>query len=740
MSFTKNICLFIIAFFCFELSAQQTAYERSTNLAFIKNGNQLELALCGGFNNPQFNEADLNQDGFMDLVIFDRNDDKIMTFLNKGIPSEIGYTYAPEYESMFPEMKGYLLMRDFNCDGIADIFTPRTYDVAYYEGSFNNDGNLIFTEISNQLTFFGEENLPIEIADTDYPEVRDIDDDGLMDILTFNEEIGGTVNFFKNVSDNCGGLDFIKADTCWGDFYESGNAATIEINNCGTGKSPTHEVHPGSTLLTLDTDNDGIMELITGDINSNALTLLKNGGSKDDALIVDFDYNFPSYNFPVNVSQFPASFYIDVNNDGKKDLLASPNSKNASETLRSSWLYLDISDNDVPNFFYVNDQFLNEESLDYGTRSMPAFADINADGLIDMVVGNYGSREFGNEIPTSSLSYYENIGTADSAVFELKTNDWAGISGLFSQGLHPTFGDLDGDGAIDMICGMNGEVFPSGQDLDGKLYFFKNAAPAGMPFELSLPILLSDQTGETIDVGQSSAPQLVDVNEDGLLDLVVGEFRGKINYLKNIGTVSNYEFEWISDIWGNFDVKDPEGTGKGYSVPKLVKLDNDENWSLIVGSFDGRLYRFTDIEENAENGGSFTLVDNYWCNIDDTEHSAPAFADLNNNGDLELVSGCKRGGLLYYTPFIDSTETSITSALINQQNLSFYPNPANNFIQFYDTNIEVVSIYNAKGQLIEYKSIMNENQLNIQHLNSGLYFIETTFLNGEKRMEKLVKL
>lgn len=737
MTYQKSINIIILLTFSFYLHAQ-TSFERSIDLEFVKNGNPIELALCGGFNNPQFNEADLNQDGIMDLVIFDRNDDKVITFLNNGIENEISYEYAPEYEKFFPEMKGYMILRDFNCDGIADLFTPINFDVAYYEGGFDSDGNPTFNLINEKLTYFSEENLPIEIADTDYPEIRDIDSDGLLDILTFNEDIGGTVNFFKNVSSLCGGLDFINADTCWGDFYESGNAAIVELNYCGGGKRPNkHERHPGSTLLTIDLDNDGDLELLTGDINSNALTLLVNGGDANDALITDTDVTFPSYNQPVDLLSFPASFYLDINNDGKKDFLASPNSKNASETLRSSWMYINTGSNETPQFNFVTDRFLTSETLDYGTQSKPCFVDINADGLTDLLVGNFSSREFaGGAQQISSLSYYENIGTSAAPIFDLKTNDWAGLSQLNVQGLHPTFGDLDGDGAIDMICGMNGEAFPTGQDLNGKLFYFKNAAPAGQPFELSFPLILQD----TIDVGQASAPQLVDVNEDGLLDLIVGEFRGKVNYFKNIGTSTNPIFEFTSDIWGNFDVKDPEGSGKGYSVPKLIKLDNEETWTLIVGSFDGSYYVYKDIEENAENSGSFTLVDNNLGNINDTQHSAPDFADINNDGNLEMVSGSKRGGLMYYTSFIDSTETNINSINLATENILIYPNPTQDFVNFETKNsILSVSFYDVKGALIKTNNSVNTNRISISNFSNGIYFAKIKLNNGTELMKKIVK-
>ena len=41
-----------------------------------------------------------------------------------------------------------------------------------------------------------------------------------------------------------------------------------------------------------------------------------------------------------------------------------------------------------------------------------------------------------------------------------------------------------------------------------------------------------------IDVGYFSQPQLIDVNRDGLLDIIIGEQDGSLNYCPNSGTAT----------------------------------------------------------------------------------------------------------------------------------------------------------------------------------------------------------
>ena len=85
--------------------------------------------------------------------------------------------------------------------------------------------------------------------------------------------------------------------------------------------------HQGTTILCLDIDSSGVKDLIMGDATYSGLTLLTNSGTTVNANspMISYDDAFPSYTTPVKCYNFPAAFFIDVNFDGKNDLLASPN-------------------------------------------------------------------------------------------------------------------------------------------------------------------------------------------------------------------------------------------------------------------------------------------------------------------------------------------------------------------------------------------------------------------------------
>ena len=67
------------------------------------NNSAKPMAWAGGINAGQFSEIDLNQDGILDLFVFDREGDKISTYINNGTNGVSDYSYAPEYEDQFPK-------------------------------------------------------------------------------------------------------------------------------------------------------------------------------------------------------------------------------------------------------------------------------------------------------------------------------------------------------------------------------------------------------------------------------------------------------------------------------------------------------------------------------------------------------------------------------------------------------------------------------------------------------------
>ena len=112
------------------ISVSQNVVKRNDSIPVIVNNDTLRLAWASGLNSAQISEIDLNNDGKLDLFLFEANNeynpitgDKTYMFINKGGSGEMNYVFDPSYRDNFPVLEDYTLLRDYNCDGKPDIFT-----------------------------------------------------------------------------------------------------------------------------------------------------------------------------------------------------------------------------------------------------------------------------------------------------------------------------------------------------------------------------------------------------------------------------------------------------------------------------------------------------------------------------------------------------------------------------------------------------------------------------------------
>ena len=320
----------------------------------INGTDTLESPWVGGFNNPQFSDADLNNDGVMDLVVFDRSGGNFSTYLNGGTANTVDYTYAPEYEPQFPpDLANWVLIEDFNCDGVADLFNGIPGKVNLYMGFYNANNQLEF-QFKQFLPFVGFSGLlNIFVPASDIPAIADVNGDGDLDVLTFDYITGIKIDYYENLSQEltgtCGDtVVFLHASDCWGKIVEFGfsrkdidsNCGTLLTGNIGTART----VHSGTTLTLFDEDQDGDQDLIMGNVLFPSLNRLLNGGDTSFAYMVQQDTLFPSNDVSVEVPLFASCFMFDVNNDGFEDMIASTNGPLYSENYTCSWHYRNICD------------------------------------------------------------------------------------------------------------------------------------------------------------------------------------------------------------------------------------------------------------------------------------------------------------------------------------------------------------------------------------------------------------
>ena len=728
------------------LASYSQQYYPVTNLPVYDGSGCLENPWAGGLNNPQFSPIDLNQDSHMDLFVFDKTGDKVLTFINNGTPDIVDYSYAPTYEDWFPtDLTKWAMIRDYNCDGVPDIWSSVPQGIRVHEGTREVDGSLSFDTIGNFLTYTypgGEVN--ILVTPVDFPAIDDIDGDGDLDILTFGI-FGTTVEFYENLSmDSTGQCDvtYRLSETCWGKFIEGANDNQIFLGACKKGGlanhgEPGNARHAGSTLCTYDQEGDGDKEILIGDLVSNKINYLLNGGTKDNALMSSIDSLFPVYNTPINLPVFVTTFYMDVNNDGQGDIIASPNAETASQTIGNVFHYKDIDPTLNHNFALQTDSFLNDGMIEVGDHAYPVLFDYNGDGRKDLLVGNFKYFKENSGNLKSGLALYENTGTNFAPEYLLKTRNYMGLNSLNLNNLNATFGDLDGDSDLDMLLGEE----------DGFIHFMENTSSGGNAiFQLKTPNLYG------IDVGQFSVPFLYDVNKDGDLDLIIGRKDGELSYYQNTGDPDSlFQESMANHNFGRAKVN-RKGYVDGFSAPHILEDDTTGEMILFVGSEQGFIFRYM-IDPDSLLSGSFDVIDTF-INKNFGSKTNVFIADVNTDGAMEYMIGTERGGIHLYsetewdTSFtcmpdttVDTTGNTINIYDYDQVTFDLYPNPNNgsfNLKLASDLNLDEVQldVYNKLGQSVysEINVFSTVTLIDLKHLSSGMYIFAVR--SGEKVAHK----
>lgn len=686
----------------------------------VNDGSYLINPWAGGFNNPQFSEIDLNGDAIMDLLVFDRSTDRCYTFVNGGASSTTDYTHNKYFESHFPKLTDWVLLVDYNCDGLMDIFTSAEDGIRVYRNDYNTQ--LQFTLVKDVIKADG---FDLYVSKWDIPAIDDVDGDGDLDILTFDIP-GDYMEFYENISmDNyaiCDSIEYTLSSSCWGEFAEEFGGCNVYIDSTCSGLFTSDNSrsagHAGSTTLAIDLDGDIDKELIIGDLACSYQYMLTNGGTPTVPDITAVTVNYPAPT-PINISTFPAAFNIDLNNDGLKDLISAPNGISVSEDRYSAWYYTNIGTASVPVFSYQQTNVLQDGMIDVGTGATPVFFDYNSDGLQDLLVANYGHYQF-SSTPISKVLLYENIGSATIPEFQFVTDDYENLSSVgLQEAIFPAFGDIDGDGDADMMIGNN----------FGYLHYFENIAGSGnvADFVLAQPFF-QDNTGASIDVGQYAAPQIVDVNKDGLLDLLIGERDGVLNYYRNTGTTTAPEFTLITSNLGGVDVK-PQGEVTGYSTPLLTILDSTGAYNLLVGSQDGYIHHYSNIDGNL--GGAFILEDSVYQNIFEGNGAIITGNDINNDNVVDLIVGNLSGGVAIYkgsgTPYVPKPP-------IGEFDVIIYPNPGYSEVTINiggvgANDVAEIKVYDLQGRLVYTTGEtlgMNVYNMKLRGFSTGSYVAHVT--------------
>jgi len=196
-------------------------------------------------------------------------------------------------------------------------------------------------------------------------------------------------------------------------------------------------------------------------------------------------------------------------------------------------------------------------------------------------------------------------------------------TGGYDQRAYPCLTDLDGDGRLDLLCGSS----------DGQLYFYAGREN-NERFTVSEAQALTGADGSPLTVpGGYSAPAVLDLDGDGMTDIVSGAADGSLRWFRGLGGLT-YEFAGpLTDPGSRLEL----GMGQVQSFPEAADMNGDGATDLIVGSAGGGLV----ILYGRSDGGRLIFNDRQVVSIPEElmPWAAPCAVDLNGDGDPDIAVG-----------------------------------------------------------------------------------------------------
>jgi len=730
------------------------------------------------------NVVDLDNDGDLDILSASSEEDAIIVWLENlggGNFSDIQVVTsdASSANSVFAQ--------DLDNDGDLDVMSTHYFEdiVSWYE---NIDGQGTFGVrqiLSDQV------NGAISVTSADY------DGDGDADIVS-GSRLDDRIDFFENTDgagnfgpaqmitdfafsvsaiisediDNDGDIDLI---------FSRGNGVAWLENEDGQGDfSPTKTIDASMnwawSVRAVDMDNDGDLDVIAGDRLGNTVRWFENLDG-----LGDFG---PSHIVQSDLIGVYSVNFGDIDGDGDQDIVSA--SRNDSKIAWhqniltsnriSGNLSLDLdvngctdSDLPLPNVMVISES---------GSESIATFTQNNGNYILYMNEGGFTtslSTEFPDYYESNPLSYFTNfssLGNSEIADFCLvplaSENDLSivlyptnsaspGFYGRYKM-VYRNTGTSRMDGTATLTFDsvrLNfdySNIEPNSETSNTLIFDFEDL----LPFETRTVYLRfyilpppTNEIDEILDYEVQIEPISGDYNETDnnfeLNQVMIGSFdpndiqvlEGEEIYLDEVDEYLHYiirfqntgtapainilvENELDPNLdWTTLQIED-------ISHPNRVEITNETHVEFIFNGIN--LPDSTNDEEGSMGYIAYKIKPINSLNIGGSmSNTADIFFDFN-------------------TPI--TTNTVITTVVENLSSddhdisqLSLYPNPTEDILNISSENTIVwVEIYNQLGQLMIHAS-NNEgiNQMPLNQLSAGLYFIHLKDFEGNEAIQKLIK-
>lgn len=355
------------------------------------------------------------------------------------------------------------------------------------------------------------------------------------------------------------------------------------------------------------------------------------------------------------------------------------------------------------NGTYIRDvEILSDGSIiGYGDKNSSAYlVKINSAGQIDTTFGTNG--EVATKFGYSSLINNAMTKQADGKYI---ISGAVVINASYPENNQMFLVRYNVNGSLDTTFGNNGLLLYTATAREARDLLFTTAG--------KILVLGEKPYASTTSIGPTSMFYLLQFNTDGTLDTT----------FNTTGTV-----------------------GFGFNYYSSIKTDT-QNKIYVSGSYfnSTNYYNFRRIIRLNENGSLDTTfgTNGFYSSNDRVYASEFRYGNnsMNFTPDGKLVSSgyvnTPSFSILLMRLIISSTNLSTSDFSLNLENISVYPNPAEDyFIVKSKENIESLELINALGQ-----SIIKENnakKIKVKNIPAGNYFLKVT-TNKEEKTFKVIK-